>query len=56
MFPDRSDLPEIGQTLQNKLPFDFFGDYLLFHVVNLLFNAFVWANNTKAQKLSFLKF
>jgi hypothetical protein len=44
-----NNLSDIGQTFQNKLPFDSFLDYMLFHVVNLLFNVFLLTNisNTK---------
>ena len=41
-------LLSLGQTLQNKLIFDILG--MFFHVVNLLFNVFVWPNSNKASK------
>ena len=55
MFPDLSYLSDIGQTLQNKLPLEFW-EGLLFHVVNLLFNAFEWANSSRAKFKSFFKY
>jgi hypothetical protein len=50
LFPDLSYLSDVGQILQNKLPLDLFCGGLLFQVVNLLFNAFLWANMSKATK------
>jgi hypothetical protein len=49
-----------GQTLRRKTSFFiliFLGHYLLFHVVNLLFNVIVCANSRKAiaEKLLYIK-
>ena len=33
----------------SRMPPERGGDYLLFHVVNMLFNVFVWTNSSKAK-------
>ena len=44
MFADLSDIDRTDTSEQIPL---LFWVYLLFHVVNLLFNVFLWANSSK---------
>jgi hypothetical protein len=54
MFPDHSYISQ-DRHFEIKLPFDILGDYLLFRVVNLLFNVLVWVNSSKALYFKGLK-
>jgi hypothetical protein len=57
MYKKRTNVPlsfinlsDIGQTLKNKLYLDFLGgNFLLFHVVDILFSMFLWVNSSKAK-------